>query len=432
MRPPKLSRRRVLASIPPALLLPTLSGCLPQFGSSEPITIRVLVPLLTDAVMDTMPERVKALVDQLNGASRTTKFEMTRLPTVGADYADGVESLSGQKGKTPDLLIANMGDVPALADRGLILPLDRYIKDDRDVKLDDYFPAVLAANRYKGQLYALPFICSPLVIYYNPRMFAAAGVKAPTSTWTWQEFVQTARALTRAGASGGAGEQFGFIQAPDVPPISAYIWQNGGDILDSDGRVILDQPAAVEAIKFMADLTLTERVTPQLSDLTSRAVEDLVLKDKVGMFMFYLSIGIFWRGEAGFDFQLAEVPQGRARVTTLTESALAVGAKTTNPELAYRALRAVVGEAEKITLVPPRRSLARDMKKIESRLSDQDIRVITNSLEYARGPVYQNHHRVMSVLRNLVQIPALAGAVSPQAAATSGAIAVYTLTQQTK
>ena len=103
------------------------------------------------------------------------------------------------------------------------------------------------------------------------------------------------------------------------------------------------------------------------------------------MFMYYVSIGIFWRGEQGMNFELAEVPQGRARATPLTETAVAVGAKSKSPDAAYRALRSLVGAAEKTALVPPRRSLARDLRKVESRLSDQDIRVITNSLEYARG-----------------------------------------------
>ena len=392
--------------------------------------MRVLVPQLKDSVIDTMTERVKALVDELNAASPNTKLEMAKVAVASVDYADAVATENARKDAAPDLVIANMGDVPALVDQGLIVPLDRYVKDDRDVKLDDYFPAVVAANRYKGQLYALPFICSPLVLYYNPRLFASAGLKPPSPTWTWQEFVQTARSLTRAGASGGAGEQFGFIQAPGVPPVETYIWQNKGDVIDADGRVILDQPAAVEAIKYMADLTLTERISPQLSNLSSNAIGDLVLKDKVAMFMYYLSIGIFWRGDQGMNFELAEVPQGKARATSLTETAFAIGAKSKSPDAAYRALRSLVGAAEKTALVPPRRSLVRDLRKIEPRLSEQDIRVIINSLDYARGPVYPNHQRVVAALRSLVETPALVGALSPQAAATSGATAVYTLTQQ--
>lgn len=52
----------------------------------------------------------------------------------------------------------------------------------------------------------------------------AERVKAPSPPWTWQVLVQTARALTKAGSAGGAGEQFGFIQAPGVPPVATYIW----------------------------------------------------------------------------------------------------------------------------------------------------------------------------------------------------------------
>lgn len=428
----KLSRRQVLASIPPALLLPTVAGCIPQIGSTGPTTIRVLVPQLQDSIIDTMAERVKALVDELNQDSPNLKFELAKLPTAAVDYADAVATQTGSETTIPDLVIANLGDVPALVDKGLLLPIDRYVKDDRDVKLDDYFPAVLEPNRYKGKLYALPFICSPLVLYYNPRLFAAAGIKPPSATWTLQEFVQIARALTRKGTSGGAGEQFGFIQAPGVPPVTTFIWQNGGDVVDADGRIVIDQPAAVDAIRFMADLTLTERVAPQLSDLGSTSVEDLLLKDKVAMFMYYVSIGIFWRGDQGMNFELAEVPQGKARVTPLTETALAVGAKSKNPDAAYRALRGLVGAAEKTALAPARQSLARDMRQIESRLSDQDIRVITSSLGYARGPVYENHQRVIQALRNTLETPVLAGSSTPEEGARNAATAIDVAMKQKK
>jgi multiple sugar transport system substrate-binding protein len=195
-------------------------------------------------------------------------------------------------------------------------------------------------------------------------------------------------------------------------------------VVDADGRIVIDQPASVDAIRFMADLSLTERVAPMLSDLGSSSIEDLLLKDKVAMFMYYVSIGIFWRGEQGLNFELAEVPQGRARVTPLTETALGVGAKSKNPDAAYRALRALVGAAEKTALAPARQSLARDMRQIESRLSEQDIRVITSSLGYARGPVYDNHQRVMQALRNTLETPVLAGSFTPEEGARSAATAI--------
>ena len=421
---------RLLALVP--LMALVLSGCLPSLPAAGPVTLRLLVPQLRDAPIDTTAERYKAIADQLNDARLGFKLELTRLPTTAAEYADAVASENANPDRAPDLIVAHHGDVPGLADRQAIVSLDRYAKDDRELHLDDYFPAVLAANRYHGQLYAIPYICSPQVVYYNPRMFAAANLKPPSSTWTWQDFVQIARALTRDSDRDGKIDQFGFIQAPGVPSVATYIWQNGGDIVDASGRVVLDQPAAVEAIKFMGDLTLAERITPTMSDLSQRSAEELLLKDRVGMVTFHVSIGMFWRGEAGLNFELAEPPQGKARATLLTSSALAVGAKTRNPEVAYRALRAIVAEAEKGALVPPRRSLARDLRKIEPRLSDQDVRVIANALEYARGPVYDNHQAVMTALRNYVELPVLTGQSSAQDAAKAGATAIHQLLQPKK
>jgi hypothetical protein len=150
MKPRKLSRRKVLASIPPALLLPTVAGCIPQIGSTGPTSIRVLVPQLQDSVIDTMADRVKALLDDLNQGTPNLKFELAKLPTTAVDYAGAVATQTGSQSTIPDLVIANLGDVPGLVDRGLLLPLDRYVRDDRDVKLDDFYPSTLAPNKYKG------------------------------------------------------------------------------------------------------------------------------------------------------------------------------------------------------------------------------------------------------------------------------------------
>ena len=90
----------------------------------------------------------------------------------------------------------------------------------------------------------------------------------------------------------------------------------------------------------------------------------------------------------------------------------------------------LVGAAEKTALVPARKSLATNLRKIEPRLTDQDVRVIGNLLGYARGPVYPKHQQVMAALRNLVETPALSGSSTPESAASAGATAIYSLMQQ--
>jgi multiple sugar transport system substrate-binding protein len=118
-----------------------------------------------------------------------------------------------------------------------------------------------------------------MVIYYNTNSFERAGVEAPSSDWTWDEFVQTAQELTLDSEGRNRLDpdfdaenvvQWGFRVRQFSFEWIYRLWENGGDVLSPDGTTasgFLDSPESIEAITWFRDLALEQGVGPDLSTL---------------------------------------------------------------------------------------------------------------------------------------------------------------------
>ena len=109
---------------------------------------------------------------------------------------------------------------------------------------DDVIESLWDTGRLPGDdaIYMLPHQYVTLWLYYNKDRFAEAGLEPPT---TQQEFLDAAAALTDHAAGtygfdvrGGAGGQDQWL---------AWMFAGGADVVDADGEVALDSPAAVAA-----------------------------------------------------------------------------------------------------------------------------------------------------------------------------------------
>ncbi len=423
----RLSRRQLLRHSTGALLAGTAGAaalsCVPgeppapaPAAPKEPVHLRVFVPRLQDAMVDPLPDWMDAAVNDLN-ATEPPAYRLTvqALETDAAKWSQLIGELQSAGAMSVDLLAVHLGDVPALQASQALLSLESYRKRERSLDLDDYYRPVLAAHSWHDRLYALPFIASPLMMYYPPDLFAAANLLPPSADWRWDDLVVTASALTRDLDGDGRTDQWGYLQLPGSPLSVQYIWQNGGAVLGPNGSVRLDEPAGLEAVMFMAGLIREARVSPSLSQVSLDQMGQLIQQNGAGLFQFHLSHGIFWR-DSPLNLNLAEPPRQQQPATTLTTSGLAIGAESAHPDESWAALRALAASLERRGLMPPRKSLTGSLRQIEPRLTDGDIAVMQSALDYARAPAWERYHEVLGVLLAELDMPILLGAKSPETA----------------
>ncbi len=149
-------------------------------------------------------------------------------------------------GAEPDVMLLNYRRVLQFAAQGGLEPLGPYLDKSQALHAADLYPEALEAFQWDGKTWCVPQNISSLVVYYNRGLFDAAGVAYPAAGWTWNDFLQTARALTRDLDGDGQTDQYGAGVSPELMRLAPFIWQNGGELVDDPDqptRLALDSPA---------------------------------------------------------------------------------------------------------------------------------------------------------------------------------------------
>jgi multiple sugar transport system substrate-binding protein len=86
-------------------------------------------------------------------------------------------------GSMPDVFQVGTTWVPELVAVGAVAALDDRAGASRSLRLDDYFPGVIDANRIGGTLYAVPWYVDTRVLFYRSDLLQRAGYAEPPRTW---------------------------------------------------------------------------------------------------------------------------------------------------------------------------------------------------------------------------------------------------------
>jgi multiple sugar transport system substrate-binding protein len=167
----------------------------------------------------------------------------------------------------PDVLMVNNPDLPQFAKTGALDSLSK-LKVDTSA----YMPSVLGAGKYKGELYGLAPNVNTLVLFYNKKLLADAGVEVPK---TWAELEAAAKALTTAdhyglayAAAAGTEGEWTFVP---------FLWSNGGSQDD------LTSKASQDALTYYTGLALKGYVSKSAVNWTQADAKDQFTAGKAAM-----------------------------------------------------------------------------------------------------------------------------------------------------
>ena len=172
-------------------------------------------------------------------------------------------------GSAPDVYM--WWDYPSLMAKKGILDLTPYIKLPGDQGLDvtQYYPQIIDYSTIKGILVGTPNAFTPRAIFYNKKLFSAAGLSEPTDSWTWDDFLSAAQKLTTGT---GTDKVYGIYSDPSSYWMQGYIWSHGGDLISADGTKAsgtMDSQATIEAVQWVADLVTKYQVSPSADTQTT-------------------------------------------------------------------------------------------------------------------------------------------------------------------
>lgn len=219
------------------------------WSQNEPVTISFLVRAVE-------ARQLQVLADAFEEEHDDIRVELIEGPNA-ADNVENLYTTSFLLGDSPyDLVYSDVVWIPKFAAAGWIEDLSDRISDS---ELDDFLEADVAAGRYQGGLYRMPFRSAMGMLYYRTDLLEEIGAEPPE---TFEDLI-------------AASEQ---IQAQtDVP--WGYVWQGlqyeglitnfveiiagyGGFWVDPDTlEVGLDQEAGIQAVDFLRSV-ISQGITP--------------------------------------------------------------------------------------------------------------------------------------------------------------------------
>jgi sn-glycerol 3-phosphate transport system substrate-binding protein len=223
-----------------------------------------------------------------------------------------------KSGDTPDVAVLSATDVLRLQDINAIVPMEPYIKNDKDgdAYLNDFFPGLLSeAKMGQGDhLWAIPFQRSTPLLYFNKDAFKEAGLDPSKPPANWEEFAAYSKKLMKMDASGQVNQWGGMIVANDTWIFQALMLQGMGSdkqIGNQDGtQVKFNTDATKSALTYLMKLAKEDKVIPEKIANGGTLPSDFVAGKTA---MIYNSSGslAFIRDNAKFNFGTAFLPAGK-------------------------------------------------------------------------------------------------------------------------
>ncbi|WP_310618624.1 ABC transporter substrate-binding protein [Flexibacterium corallicola] len=127
----------------------------------------------------------------------------------------------------------------------------------------EHFQPIIENNTYKGKLVAMPKYTDAGLLYYRKDLLEKYGEPVPT---TWEELTATAQKIQAAERASGKDKMWGFVfqaKAYEGLTCDGLEWVDsygGGDIVNAEGDITINNPHAVKALNMAASWVGT--ITP--------------------------------------------------------------------------------------------------------------------------------------------------------------------------
>lgn len=256
-----------------------------------------------------------------------------------SDYFTKMQTLwaSGDSSVIPD--VAFLWPTPQYAAQGVLENLDPYIESS-GYDLNDYWPALLESAMYEGSVYGFPRDIETNVLYYNIDIFGEAGLDYPDDTWTWDDWQSAIEALTARNASGQV-ERYGLAMEGGKYP--KFIGQNNAQILDdmrNPSECRLDQPEAIEAIEFIANL-MNDGFAMRSAELSQAGGDAAIFQSGQAAMIVQNSsrVSAFNAADMNYDVSPVPIPADGKRSNGAGGAAWVMSAASDNKDAAWTFLR---------------------------------------------------------------------------------------------
>ncbi|MGL4791987.1 MAG: ABC transporter substrate-binding protein, partial [Anaerotignaceae bacterium] len=162
-------------------------------------------------------------------------------PEIQVDYVSGIlkkdysKWLVGQllSDTAPDIFFVLAEDFNDIAEIGALKDLTPLITEDESFQKDSFYSSAYEYGKYHGTQYSLPYECAPKLMFVNQSILNKEGISISNEDWTWEEFYDICKKVTKDTNGDGVIDQFGTV---------GYTWE---DAFDSNGIKLFNQDGTI-------------------------------------------------------------------------------------------------------------------------------------------------------------------------------------------
>ncbi len=288
-------------------------------------------------------------------------------------------------GDAPDVFAMDGPLFPDYQSRDVLLDLKPYIdRDGYDLgQLADQ--AVADFTTPSGQ-FGLPRDLNVIALFYNKKLFDAAGIAYPDETWDWAKLVEIGQKLTLKGSDGKVSQWGFYTETTDMENYwSSLVWQNGGDIISADKKTnLVGSDQATGGIQFLQDLIWKDKIMPDPTiwpaDSGDAFEQGKAAMEANGSWLVATDLA------AGIDFGIAPLPKGPAgQATSINPTGAVVYKGTKSPDAAWAFVKYLASPAAQTKLMELKASMPANKEVLAGPFatSFDGAKVLAGAIAYA-------------------------------------------------
>lgn len=248
------------------------------------------------------------------------------------------------RGEAPDVFFILSDDFSTFSSVGALKDLTSLIKEDKSFQKEKFYSAAYNYGRLQGVQLALPFESVPNMMFVNKTLLKENGIETPREDWTWDDFYDICKEVTKDRDGNGVLDQFGVYN---------YTWQeafltNSVELFNETGtKCQLNSENVNESIEFLqelSDLNQGYQVTAKDFDMGNVAFQPVLLSDYRTYKPYPWSIKKY----SDFDWDCITLPKGPKgeNISELQTILMGINARTKESEFAWKLLKTFTYDEE--------------------------------------------------------------------------------------
>lgn len=247
-------------------------------------------------------------------------------------------------GEEPDIFMVLGTDFNQFASMGVMKNLETFIEEDTDFEPEKYFTSAFVSGQYESVQYALPYETVPTLMFVNKTLLTQEGIDMPEENWTWEDFYEICKKVTRDTDGDGVPDQFGSYNYDWMDALCS----NGGGVFNKKGtEAALTDSRVVEAVKYVRSINDPyggEKLTQE--DFNGGRVAFMPLT--FAEYRTYKTYPYKIRKYANFQWDCVTMPAGEqgGNISQVDSLLMGISANTKEEKLAWEFLKLLTYDEE--------------------------------------------------------------------------------------